>query len=110
MNPKTSSSFASFFEDSFGKAGIALGFGEGEESFGVELTSLAWRSDKAFGHEGSDVFIHEFLLQGVDDGDGLAVVGDDQRLAGDDLLEAGGEVVFQIGHTGRFHMARIARI
>lgn len=55
------------------------------------------------------MFIHEFLLQWINDSDRLAVVGDDQWFAGDDLFQTGGEVVFQIGHTGRFHMARIAR-
>ena len=40
------------------------------------------------------MFIHEFLLQWINDSDRLAVVGDDQWFPGDDLLEAGGEVVF----------------
>lgn len=55
------------------------------------------------------MFIHKLLLERINNGHGFAVVGDDQGFAGDDLLEAGGEVVFQIGHTGRFHMSRIAR-
>ncbi len=38
-----------------------------------------------------------------------SLVGYDQGFAGDDLLEAGGEVFFQIGHTGCFHVAGIAR-
>lgn len=51
MNPKISSSFASLFEDGFGKAGVALGFGQREESFGVQLAGFAWRNDQAFGDE-----------------------------------------------------------
>lgn len=50
------------------------------------------------------MFIHKILLQWIDHSDGLAVVGDDQGFAGDDGLEAGGEVVFEVGDASGLYI------
>ena len=104
MNPRISSILATFFQDSFGEARVALGLGQGEESFDVEFSALTGRSDEAFGHKGADVVVHEFLFQRVDDGDGFAVVGNDQGFARDDLFQAGGEIIFEVGDAGCLHI------
>lgn len=107
-SPRISSTFGAFFEDGFGQPRIALGFGQVEDGAGIGFAFR--RGHEAFRDEGFDVFVHEVLFQRIDNGDGFAVVGDNQGLAGDDLFEASGKIVFEIGHTGCLHMARIARI